>query len=107
MLLPRCSSVLLPSGELTRMTSEICDELNQLLSDWSRDGKRVLLLARRVVPEADIDDAYIDSSELSEVLLSLSDLVAVGMIAIVDPSRPEIPDVIRACRSGGIRVVMV
>jgi sodium/potassium-transporting ATPase subunit alpha len=89
------------------MTSEICSELDQLLTNWSREGQRVLLLARQVIPEADIDDTYIDSSELSETLLSLSDLVAVGMIAIVDPPRPEIPDVIRACRSGGIRVVMV
>ena len=92
------------------MSQDILNEFQLLLSQWSVAGQRVLLLARRVLSAADVDAKCIRSSEISESALLeilLSDLVAVGMLGIVDPPRPEIPEVVQACRDGGIRVVMV
>lgn len=92
------------------MSQEILNEFQQLLSQWSVAGQRVLLLARRVLSAADVDAQRIRSGEISETALLeilVSDLVVVGMLGIVDPPRPEIPDVVQACRAGGIRVVMV
>jgi sodium/potassium-transporting ATPase subunit alpha len=109
-LLPHCTSAVLPSGEVRGMSQEILNEFQQLLSQWSIAGQRVLLLARRVLSATDVDAQRIRSGEISETALLeilVSDLVAVGMLGIVDPPRPEIPDVVQACRDGGIRVVMV
>jgi sodium/potassium-transporting ATPase subunit alpha len=108
-LLPLCSHALTPSGDITEMTEEYLAELKQLRTNWARTSQRVLLLARRIVPNTELVENYIDPSNIAEdTLLSMTkDLVAVGIIGMVDRSRPEIPDVVRVCRGAGIRVVMV
>jgi sodium/potassium-transporting ATPase subunit alpha len=109
-LLPHCTFAVLPSGEIRRMSQDIFNEFQQLLSQWSIAGQRVLLLARRVLSAADVDAQDICSVEISETDLLeilLTDLAAVGMLGIVDPPRQEIPAVVQACRASGIRVVMV
>jgi sodium/potassium-transporting ATPase subunit alpha len=72
------------------------------------NSQRVLLLARGVIPGNSCRQ-YIDASEITDTMLSemTSQLVAVGLIGIIDPPRPEIPNVVRICRGAGIRVVMV
>ena len=105
MLVPRCSFVLEPSGRLLEMTQEIRDKLKQLQIQWARTGQRVLFLARRVISAAELVD-FIDLMEKSDTS-PLDHLVAVGMIGIVDRPRRGIGEVIRTCRAGGIRVVMV
>lgn len=104
-LVPLCSSILDPSGQLLDMTKEIRDKLKQLQISWARTGQRVLFLARRVVSSEEVND-FIDDLEKSETM-HLDNFVAVGMIGIVDRPRQGMEDVIRTCRAGGIRVVMV
>jgi magnesium-transporting ATPase (P-type) len=60
------------------------------------DGLRVLALARRVLP-AGAEDA--DEIERELELL--------GLVGMLDPPRPEVPDAIRRCRAAGIRIIMV
>jgi len=85
------------------------DVREQILINWSRNGQRVLLLAWRVLSNPDVEEKYINAPDLSQELLTelISDLILVGMIGIVDPPRPDIPDVIQTCRGAGIKVVMV
>jgi sodium/potassium-transporting ATPase subunit alpha len=108
-LLPRCTSVLLPTGEITPLTQDLSDELTALQSRWSSGGQRVLLLARRVISNSEVDVKAFDSPEMANYILreKTENLVAVGMIGIVDPPRPDIPEVVRICRGGGIRFFMV
>ncbi|MFP5363017.1 MAG: cation-translocating P-type ATPase [Thermoleophilia bacterium] len=62
-----------------------------------RDALRVLALARRVLP-ADTASAA-DSIERELELL--------GIVGMIDPPRPAVPDAVRRCRQAGIRVIMV
>lgn len=87
------------------MTKEIKDKLKQLQISWARTGQRVLFLARRVISGTEVIE-FIDQMEKSETI-HLNNLVAVGMIGIVDRPRQGMGDVIGTCRAGGIRVVMV
>ena len=87
------------------MTQEIRDKLKQLQISWARTGQRVLFLARRVVSDTEVNE-FINFMEKSETI-HLDNLVAVGMIGIVDRPRQGIGAVVRTCRAGGIRVVMV
>src|SRR5271170_6679525 len=101
-LLPRCSSVLLPSGVVSPLTPELEESLVAIQSRWSSGGQRVLLLARRVVPGSDVDVKEIGSPEVVEDIIrdQTKDLVVVGMIGIVDPPRADIPEEIgrASCR---------
>lgn len=108
-LLPRCSSMLLPSGEIRPLTRNLTTELSNLQSRWSSTGQRVLLLARRVVSSSAVDMKEFGSPEATIHILReyTRELVMVGMIGIVDPPRAGIPEVVRICRGGGIRFFMV
>ena len=108
-LLPRCSSVVLPSGVVAPLTPELEESLVAIQSRWSSAGQRVLLLARRLIPGSEVDVKEIGSPEAVEDILrdQTKDLVVVGMIGIADPPRADIPEVVRICRGGGIRFFMV
>ena len=56
------------------------------------DGLRVLAFAHRTLGSSDSPDAHLSFA---------------GLVGMVDPARPEVPDAIRRCREAGIRVVMV
>jgi magnesium-transporting ATPase (P-type) len=62
-----------------------------------RDALRVLACARRVLPADAGDDP--DAIE--------RDLEFLGLVGMIDPPRPEVPDAIGRCRGAGIRLIMV
>ena len=55
--------------------------------------------------------AYRDGEELSGADYSTANvetrLVYLGLVALSDPVRPEVPEAIRACHTAGIRVIMI
>jgi len=108
-LLPRCSSVLLPTGVIAPLTPKLEESLIATQSQWSSSGQRVLLLARRIISGSEVDVKEFGSPEVVEDILRdhTKDLVVVGMIGIVDPPRADIPEVVRICRGAGIRFFMV
>jgi sodium/potassium-transporting ATPase subunit alpha len=108
-LLPRCSSVLFPSGQISTLTADLLEDLTVLQGRWSSSGQRVLLLTRRAFSRSRLDVKEFGSPEVVEQILreEMSDLVVVGMIGIVDPPRADIPEVVKTCRRGGIRFFMV
>ena len=54
-LLPHCTSIVLPSGEQVPLTPSLRDDRNALQYRWSTAAQRVLLLARRVISYVDVD----------------------------------------------------
>lgn len=108
-LLPRCTSMLLPSGKTVPLAATLEEQLTALQSQWSSSSQRVLLLARRIIPNSNVDVKEFGSPEAADNILReyTNGLVAVGLVGIVDPPRADIPEVVRICRGGGIRFFMV
>ncbi|PWN51634.1 K, P-type ATPase [Violaceomyces palustris] len=103
-LLKRSSFALDASGEVIPLTETVRAALVEMQSLWSSRGQRVLLLARRIIRQGTIDA----SIPLENAVMELNmDLTVVGLVGIVDPPRPEIPEVVKTCRGAGVRFFMV
>jgi Ca2+-transporting ATPase len=60
------------------------------------DGLRVLAVARAFFPSGDLPDGQHDFA-----------FEFIGLVALEDPVRPDVPAAIAECRAAGIRVVMI
>jgi Ca2+-transporting ATPase len=72
------------------------EEVLARADDLAAQGHRVLAVAERRF------DALPEPLERAEQELSL-----LGLVALIDPPRPEVPDAIAECRSAGITPVMI
>jgi magnesium-transporting ATPase (P-type) len=79
-------------------TTSARDERDRALAaaeEMERGALRVLALARRVL---DDEQSLADAEEGLELL---------GLVGMLDPPRPEVPEAIARCRGAGVRVIMV
>ena len=110
-LLKRCSHINDPAGgPAIKLTEENIARLTRVQESWAAKGQRVLLLAKRTIPSATmalapaIDDS--DFSDYAAAQLNI-ELTIVGLVGLVDPPRPDIPETVRIMRGAGIRFFMV
>ncbi|KAF4450514.1 putative H /K ATPase alpha subunit [Fusarium austroafricanum] len=107
-LLGRCSQLILPDGSVERMTDDKSTVIRQLKDKLSSDGKRVILLARKVlggnIISADPSSPKFEHDMMHELQ---SDLTLVCIMGMIDPPRAEMPEVIATLRGAGIRSFMV
>jgi sodium/potassium-transporting ATPase subunit alpha len=101
-LLGRCDTLLDDKGEAAPLTEGQLSRIERIKDDWSRQGKRVILLAQKptVAP-------FSANAEKEVLVAARQGLTFVGMVGIVDPPRDEIPDVVRILRGASIRIFMV
>ena len=96
-LLGRCSHVISGGDQPLFLTYAARQRIVAIQEQWAAQGRRVLLLARRVVPRdalpKEIDPYSEDFNELVDNLNS--DLIIVGMVGLIDPLKPDIPDTVR------------
>lgn len=107
-LIDRCTHLVTNTGNINSLDDEILARAKALKDQWSAEGKRVILLARKVIPRKEVmcDPSSRDFG--SEMMAQArSGLILVGLVGIVDPPREEIPEVVRILRGAGIRIFMV
>lgn len=97
-----------PEAVLTQCTRHLVNDGEQPISEADREaaleistrmassGLRVIALAEKSVPAGSLSQ---DEAE--------SNLVFVGFIGLIDPPRPEVKAAIAACRTAGIRPIMI
>ena len=81
----------------TTLSGQARAEAAEAEAAMERDALRVLACARRVLPDGAGDEA--DAIE--------QDLQFLGLVGMIDPPRPEVPEAVRRCREAGIRLIMV
>lgn len=94
----RHCSLVLRNGSIQDLGEDQLDEVVQANDRLAAKGFRVLGLAARRGGKDLID---LRSQELEQ------NLIFIGLIAMFDPPRPEVPQAIAACHTAGIKVTMV
>ena len=107
-LIGRCTQYTNAAGETHILDNDMHAVLEDTKNQWSSEGKRVILLARRILRKEQIRSLPSSSQFETEVMdHARTNLTLVGLVGIVDPPRDEIPEVIRILRGAGIRIFMV
>jgi P-type Ca2+ transporter type 2C len=96
-VLQLCSHIMV-DGEPRLLDEAIRAEILTANDEYSRRALRVLGIARRELPPR--SGAY--TAETIE-----QDLTFLGLMAMMDPPRPEVEQAIQTCRQAGIRIVMI
>lgn len=106
-LLPRCSEYIATNGDVCDMTDEYRSFVERVKDGWARQARRVILIAKK--PLKGYANKSIGSVEFENSIVAdaTSGLRLIGLVGIVDPPRPEIPEVISTLRGAGIKVFMV
>ncbi|EWC46262.1 hypothetical protein DRE_04433 [Drechslerella stenobrocha 248] len=107
-LLPRCHYITCSDGATRALDREAVQAVEYIKDSWSREGKRVILLARKIINRSEIA-AEMDSNAFEPEVKqhASSGLCLIGMVSIADPPRDDIPYVVSTLRRAGVRIFMV
>jgi sodium/potassium-transporting ATPase subunit alpha len=104
----RISSYVSPTGVTLDFDIATRAGVEAIKDEWSSQGRRVLLLARKAISGTSIRaDPSTTAFESAMNQQAKSGLTLVGLVGLVDPPRPEIPQVVSVLRGAGIRIFMV
>ena len=96
-MLDLCDTIL-EEGEDVPLTSARRQHIQNVISDLGQEGLRVLAVAYRDLDEVPEDP----TAEAIEQHMSL-----IGLVAMIDPARPEVKEAVAEARQAGIRTVMI
>ena len=121
-ILSRCDKILI-DGKVEEFTPELRKKMEDLQTDLSRKGLRVLGFAELPLDPAVYPKDYVYNSDIPNFPLGddrdtfpqdiphtehiFTKLCYVGMMAMIDPPRPQVPPAVETCKTAGIRVIMV
>ncbi|KAK2733701.1 hypothetical protein FQN57_001981 [Myotisia sp. PD_48] len=106
-LLPRCREILRKDGTVCSITDSDREAIENIKNQWSSEGKRVILIARKSVPQHVEMALNTPNAEKMVMNHARDELTFVGIWGLIDPLRPEIPEVVDTLRGAGIRMMMV
>jgi Ca2+-transporting ATPase len=96
-MLPLCNAILEEGVEVPLTEGRRC-HIDNVIRDLGSGGLRVLAVAYRHLARIP-DDLTADEIE--------RDLVLIGLVAMIDPARPEVGPAVEQARRAGIRTVMI
>lgn len=85
-------------NQVVPLDEDLRREILTANDDYARRALRVLAVARRELP-TDIEAYRAETVE--------RDLTFLGLMAMMDPPRPEVEAAIKTCRQAGIRIIMI
>jgi calcium-translocating P-type ATPase len=98
-LLPACSSTVWGDGGERPLGPAERAQLARRADDYAAQGLRVLAVAQRRLGRSDPTPEERGQAE--------RDLCLLGLVALLDPPRPEVAGAVAACRRAGIRIIVI
>uniref|UniRef100_K3WIH2 Cation-transporting P-type ATPase N-terminal domain-containing protein n=1 Tax=Globisporangium ultimum (strain ATCC 200006 / CBS 805.95 / DAOM BR144) TaxID=431595 RepID=K3WIH2_GLOUD len=121
-IISRCHTILL-NGEEVELTADKLAEIEKLQLELSKRGMRVLGFAEKVLDPTKYPSDYKFNTDIPNFPLGEKDvdfsavpkphpnvqegLCFIGLMALIDPPRAEVPGAVEKCKTAGIRVIMV
>ena len=97
-MLPSCTRILWHDGERA-LGREESRAVQTALESYAARGLRVLAIADRQLPQEANAPAQRDDAE--------RELCFLGLVAMLDPPRPEVSDAVARCHEAGIRIIVI
>ena len=115
-LLGKCSHYIAQDGSIQLIDANFQALYTKVYEEFGGGGERVLgfamkPMARTIEEELAANPAFKD--KLREDMIGkktetpTKDLIFVGLITLLDPPRPEVPQAVKDCHTAGVKVVMV
>jgi P-type Ca2+ transporter type 2A len=105
-IIERCTQAVIgANGKTAAMTPDAVKLLSKEVVQYGKQGLRVIALAavENLKPSA----LHRSAKTTKEYLQLEQNLTFVGLVAMLDPPRPEVADSVRKCIEAGIRVMVV
>jgi magnesium-transporting ATPase (P-type) len=99
-ILPRCTTIR-HGGHCLPVSERMQQEVESAHGTLTNRGLRVLAVAERAITSSGRNHEEWRAEDIER------DLTFLGLVAMEDPPRPEVPEAIADCRRAGVRVVMV
>lgn len=96
--LEKCGFILV-KGEKVELNGPLKAEIRKQNDLFASEGLRVLGFACREIKEE-------ENQEITQGNIE-NNLTFIGMVGMIDPPRPEVPEAIAKCRTAGIRIIMI
>ena len=96
-VLDLCNSICV-QGKIVEMDEATRQSVMAANDAFARDGLRVLAVAQRALPEGVL---YYEAEQLEQ------ELIFMGLVAMMDPPRPEVAEAVQKCNHAGIRIIMI
>ncbi|GAA6060130.1 hypothetical protein JCM10212_001427 [Sporobolomyces blumeae] len=103
-VLDRCEFIETSNGPKP-LSSELREQLTSRLLEYGSQGLRTLALAYVDNVDPDADHYHTESS--SQYVAFEQKMVFAGLVAMLDPPRPEVRGAIEKCKTAGVRVVVI
>ncbi|MCL5770720.1 MAG: cation-transporting P-type ATPase [Actinobacteria bacterium] len=86
------------NGEIKNLSQGILNDILKYNDDYAREALRVLAIAYKDLNN--IGDEY-------SVKNVEKDMVFLGLVAMIDPPRPEVETAVKECKKSGIKIIMI
>ncbi|KAF5005794.1 hypothetical protein FDECE_7773, partial [Fusarium decemcellulare] len=93
------------SNSVQTLDREARQKFQLIQDEASRRAERVIVLCEKLITPRAVAGTNAFSDEVTHS--AIHDLTVVGMLGIIDPHRPEIPETVDQCRRAGTRFFMV
>lgn len=92
------------NGKLVPMNEQNRADIMAVNDEYARNGLRVLAIAVRNITED--DEVPVSLGAYTPDIIE-KNLTFLGLIAMVDPPRPEVAEAVKRCHNAGIRIIMI
>ena len=105
-IIERCTHTLLgPNGKRIPLNSKLSGLITKEIVDYGNRGLRVIALAR--LDDVSGNPMLHTAKSTAEYAELEQNLTLLGLVGMLDPPRPEVPESIKKCKDAGIRVIVI